>query len=898
MRFKEVMDIQKVEKKWQNKWAKEGIFKVKAEPKKKKFYCLEMFPYPSGKLHMGHMRNYSIGDCIARFKRMQGYNVLYPMGYDAFGLPAENAAILQGIKPRDWTFKCMKDMEEQERNIGFSYDWSRKIATCTPEYYKWNQWIFIKMYEKGLVYKGKAPVNWCPGCNTVLANEQVENGKCWRCKSLVTQEMLEQWFIKITDYTEELLKDLKLLKNKWPERVLIMQKNWIGKSKGTIINFKIKNTNKTISTFTTRPDTIFGITYLVMAPEHPLVAELVNGTKHETEVKKFIEEVKHESMLERESLNKDKKGIFIGCYIINPANGEECPVYIADYAVMGYGTGAVMAVPAHDQRDFEFAKKHELPMKIVITPKGKKLKSEDLKEAYTEPGVLVNSGKFNNLDNEKAKSLITKWLQTEKFGKATIQYKLRDWLISRQRYWGTPIPFINCEKCGTVPVPLNELPVKLPDDVKFGKGNPLETSKEYASVKCPKCRGKAKRETDTMDTFFDSSWYYLRYCSPEYDKAPFDLEKVKYWMPVDQYIGGIEHAVLHLLYSRFFTKFLRDIGLLKFDEPFSKLLAQGMILKGGIKMSKSIGNIIEPREITEKYGADTARLFILSAALPEKEMEWNDKGVEASYKFIKKLNTMGEDLGSVKEISMKKLSNKEKNVAGKVHKTIRDVTKSIEDYEFNVAISSITILVNNLSRKAEEVSREVYNYAFNKILLLLAPFTPHACEELWEKTGNKGFISTAKWPDFDKELIDEKADVFEDVLEKTCKDINNVIKLTGKEPEKINLYVSNAWKYELADVIRKADISKVKEIIKESMKKPKIKQNGNEAMKIIQAISKDMSKLVPVKITQKDEYEFFKESEEYLKKMFNCEVQIIKAEESNDNKARSALPGKPGIKIE
>ncbi|MDD2679145.1 MAG: leucine--tRNA ligase, partial [Candidatus Nanoarchaeia archaeon] len=641
------------EKKWQKKWKDAGIFKASPDSKKKKFYCLEMFPYPSGKLHMGHMRNFSIGDAIARFKRMKGFNVMYPIGYDAFGLPAENAAIKNNIHPKDWTFKSMQDMTEQLKSIGFSYDWDRLIMTCVPEYYKWNQWIFLKMHEKGLIYRKKAAANWCPDCNTVLANEQVENGKCWRCKSTVKQEMLEQWFIKITDYAEELLNDLDKLKGKWPEKVLAMQKNWIGKSSGTMIDFKIKESNEKISVFTTRPDTIFGATYLVMAPEHELILKWVKGTAHEKAVNRFIEEAKKKSMLERESLLKDKNGLFIGKCAINPVNNEELPIYIADYVVMNYGTGAVMAVPAHDQRDFEFAKKYGLPLKIVIQTKDKSLNAETMKEAYAENGVLINSNEFNGLNNELAKNKISAWMAKNKCGKTTTQYKLRDWLISRQRYWGTPIPMINCEKCGMVPAKIKDLPIVLPDDIKFGQGNPLSTSKSFKNAICPKCKSKAKREIETLDTFFDSSWYYLRYCDPKNNNDIFSKDSVKHWMPVDQYIGGIEHAILHLLYARFFTKFLRDLGLIKFDEPFKKLLSQGMVLKDGIKMSKSIGNIVEPKEITSKYGADTARLFILSSALPEKEMEWNDKGVASSHKFINKLMSMPKNASNADSYKIK-----------------------------------------------------------------------------------------------------------------------------------------------------------------------------------------------------------------------------------------------------
>ncbi len=889
------MDFRSIEKKWQKRWEENKIFKTKIDKKKKKFYCLEMFPYPSGKLHMGHMRNYSIGDCIARFKRMNGYNVLYPMGFDAFGLPAENAAILRGAHPREWTMKCIRDMEAQLKSIGFSYDWDKEIITCVPEYYKWDQWIFLKMYEKGLIYRKKSPVNWCPGCNTTLPNEQVENGKCWRCKSLVTQKMLEQWFIKITAYADELLNDLKQLKGTWPEKVLVMQKNWIGKSKGIIIKFKIKDTNKEVTTFTTRPDTVFGITYLVIAPEHPLVTELVKGTKYEERVKKFIEEVKHETMLERESF-KEKKGMFIGHYAINPVNGDECPIYIADYVIMGYGTGAVMAVPAHDQRDFEFAKKYKLPIKVVIKPKGKELAPEKMKEAYVDEGVLINSGKFDGMESEEAKKAISKWMEKKGFGKKATQYKLKDWPISRQRYWGTPIPMIHCESCGIVPVPFKDLPVLLPDDVKFGRGNPLETSKSFVNTTCPKCGGKARRETDTMGTFFNSSWYFLRYCSPKYDKAPFDKEKVKYWMPVDQYIGGIEHAVMHLLYSRFFTKFLRDIGMLNFDEPFKRLLTQGMVIKDGVKMSKSIGNIVEPKEITEKYGADTARLFILFAALPEKELDWTDKGVSASHKFIKKVIMMSDKV-SFNDKLPKSLSSKEKSVVGKLHRTIKKVTEQIENYEFNMAIASIMELTNTLNRVKTDIRYEIYDYAYTKLIILLSPFMPHTCEELWEKIGGSGFVSVAEWPKYDKKLIDEKAEVLDQILSQVIGDINEIIKLVDKKPDTIKIFISESWKYKLIDIIREAkDKRDFKAITKQAMNVPAIKKHGSEAVKIIQTVTRDLSKVVPIKISQKDEYSFFTESKDFIEREFECKVEIIKAEDAiYDKKAKSALPGKPGI---
>ncbi|MBW2991967.1 leucine--tRNA ligase [Candidatus Woesearchaeota archaeon] len=639
-------DFKKIQEKWQKKWEESAIFKSKPDPKSQKYYVLEMFPYPSGYLHMGHVRNYSIGDAFARYKRMQGYNVLYPMGYDAFGLPAENAAIKEKADPKKWTDKNIEGIKTQQKQMGLSYDWDREIATCRSDYYKWNQWIFLKFLEKGLAYKKKSYVNWCPNCNTVLANEQVHDGKCWRCSSEVDHKNLDQWFFKITDYAEELLNDLKKLEH-WPERVKIMQEHWIGRSEGVTLKFDvIDEKNKKvdeIETYTTRVDTVYGITYLVLAAEHPKVIEWTKNTKYEKEVKDFIEKVKKQSIIERTAEGKEKNGVFLGLYFTNPFTGDKCPLWVADYALYDYGTGAVMAVPTHDQRDFEFAKKYNLPLKLVINPHDYDIDLNKMTRAFVEDGVMVNSGEFNGMSNYDAMEAIAKLAEQKGWGKRTTNYKLKDWLISRQRYWGTPIPVIYCDKCGIVPVPEDQLPVTLPKDVKFtGAGNPLETSEEFKNTKCPKCKAKAKRETDTMDTFVDSSWYFLRYCSPESNEV-FDKEEVKYWMPVDQYIGGIEHACMHLIYARFFTKALRDLKLLNFDEPFIRLLCQGMVIKDGAKMSKSIGNVVDPGEIINKYGSDTARLFILFTSLPEKELEWSDQGVAGSFRFINRVYSLVEE---------------------------------------------------------------------------------------------------------------------------------------------------------------------------------------------------------------------------------------------------------------
>jgi len=772
-----MVDLNKIAKKWQKKWEEKNIFKVKEDSEKKKFYCLEMYPYPSSSLHMGHLRNYSLGDALARFKRMQGFNVLYPMGYDAFGLPAENAAIKHKINPEKWTWDNIKAIKKQQQEMGLSYDWDRQIQSCSEDYYKWNQWIFLKFYEKGLAYRKNAVVNWCVSCDTVLANEQVEDGKCWRCKNEVTEKELEQWFFKITDYADQLLEDLDKLEQ-WPERVKTMQKNWIGKSHGVNVNFKIKDTKKSISTFTTRPDTIFGVTAMVFAVEHPMVLELIKGTKYEKSAIKFISETKKRSMKERTAEETEKNGIFIGKYCINPVNNEEIPIYVADYALMGYGTGAVMVVPAHDQRDFDFAKKYKLSIRIVITPQQYDLKEDKMSRAYVEEGVLVNSGKFDGMKNLDAIEDISEWMKKEKIGKRTVNYKIRDWLISRQRYWGTPIPMIFCDKCGVVPVPYKDLPVKLPkpEKCKFtGKGNPLGTCKEFVEIKCPKCKGNAKRDTDTMDTFVDSSWYFIRYCNPKYDNGPIDKKSAGYWMAVDQYIGGIEHAILHLLYARFFTKALRDLKMLSVDEPFSRLLTQGMVIKDGAKMSKSLGNVVDPAEITGKYGPDTGRLFILFAASPDNELDWSDKGVNGAYRFINKVYNLHELVDKIKA---------DDRVLNKMHKTIMNVENNINNFEFNKAIVDLYGYVDYLSGM-DKISKE----AFETLLLLMSPFVPHICEELWSNLGNKGFISLEKWPKFDKNKISKKIEEEERLIENIISDVRSVLKMVKIEPKKTYLYV-------------------------------------------------------------------------------------------------------------
>ena len=899
-----MVDLNKIAGKWQEKWEKGNIFKVNEDSKKKKFYCLEMFSYPSGKLHMGHVRNYSIGDALARFKRMKGFNVLYPIGFDALGLPAENAAIKNNSHPKKWAEKCMGDMAAQLKQMGFSYDWDRITKTCSPDYYKWNQHIFLKFLEKGIAYKKKAPVNWCNECSTVLANEQVIDGKCWRHSNKEVEiKDLEQWFYKITDYAEELLNGLDKLEH-WPKKVKIMQENWIGKSYGTRVNFKIKETGEEMPIFTTRPDTLFGVTFMVFAPEHPKVLELVKGTEHEKKAKEFVNKVVLENKFSRTDEDKEKEGMFIGKHAINPLTGEEIPIYIANFVLLDYGTGFIMAVPAHDQRDFEFAKKYDIPLKAVIQPKGKKLIEKEMKGAFVDEGILVNSGKFNGLNNKEAIEKISEFVEEKRYGKRTVQYKLRDWLISRQRYWGTPIPIIYCDKCGVVEVPEKDLPVLLPEDVKFEniKGNPLASSEKFVNVKCPRCNGDAKRETDTMDTFVDSSWYFFRYCSPKEDKLPFNKKAVKYWMPVDQYIGGIEHAILHLLYARFYTKALRDIGLHNFDEPFSRLLCQGMVIKDGAKMSKSIGNVVDPEAIIEKYSADTARLFMLFTSLPEKELEWSDKGVEGSFKFLQRVyNLVDETIKdiSLKEIDELKLNEKDRFILSKMNIAIKNVTENIESFRYSIAIGNIMEFTNEISRYKEK-NKEVFGACVKNLILLMNPFTPHVSEELWSLIKCEEFASLQKWPEYDESRIDKEAEFITESLNKIKKDIYSVMELTKIEkPSKIRMFVADKWKYDF--ILRlKEELEKTRnfgEIIK-NFSKSDLNVYIKEISKLVPKMVKNTAKIPDVVVKRKKEILSLENSLEDLKEEFSCEIEIIKEEDSKENKAKQAMPGKAAILIE
>jgi leucyl-tRNA synthetase len=772
---------QEIEKKWQAKWEQDHVYKTEMDPNRPKYYALEMFPYPSGNLHMGHVRNYSIGDVLARYKTMEGYNVLHPMGFDSFGMPAENAAIKHGVKPSDWTFSNIEHMKQQQSQMGLSYDWDREAITCTPEYYRWTQWLFELFYKRGLAYKKKASVNWCDTCGTVLANEQVVDGKCWRCDSEVQKKDLSQWFLKITDYADVLLKDLDKLKG-WPERVKTMQDNWIGRSEGLEFQLDVPELGEKLSVYTTRPDTAYGITFVALAAENPIVDKICKDNPKAEAIQAFCARVRNQSELERTSSESEKEGIFTGIYAINPFNGNKVQLWVTNYVLADYGTGAVMGVPSGDQRDWMFAKKYDLPIILTIQPKGQELKLEEMTEAYTDKdGVLVNSGRFSGMEMHKAMSGIIDEAEAQGFGQRKVNYRLRDWLISRQRYWGAPIPVIHCPHCGEVLVPEKDLPVMLPEDVSFDQGSlsPLASSESFVHCKCPQCGADATRETDTMDTFICSSWYYLRYTDPKNDRAPFDKDKVNYWAPVDQYIGGIEHAILHLLYSRFFTKVLHDAGMVDFDEPFTNLLTQGMVLKDGSKMSKSKGNVVSPEEIIAKYGADTARLFILFAAPVDRDLEWSDQGVEGAYRFLGRvwriLGHFEEDIKAGSDsYDIAALTKDEKELRRILHLTIRKVTEDVRDrFMFNTAISSVMELVNAFyGFQDKSINQGLVREIASNLIKMLAPFAPHITEELWSRLFADGSVHQQKWPVYDEAATKQS-------------EIEIVLQINGKVRDKI-----------------------------------------------------------------------------------------------------------------
>jgi len=795
-------DFASIEKKWQQRWKEAGLFTAREDDPRPKCYVLTMYPYPSGVLHMGHVINYTIGDVVVRYKILRGYKVLSPMGWDSFGLPAENAAIRTGVHPHEFTERNIARMREQMDRAGWGYDWSRELATSHPDYYKWTQWFFLKFYERGLAVKKVAPVNWCESCRTVLANEQAQGGKCERCGTPVKQKDMSQWFFTMSRYAQRLLDGHKKLRGKWPDSVLAMQEEWIGRSEGAMVHFKVAETGEELPVFTTRPDTLWGVTFMSLAPEHPLVEKLVRGTEHEKRVMPAVEEMRAQGTSEKELVEREKVGVFTGFHVINPVNGEKVPLWVANFAVMTYGTGAVMSVPAHDQRDFEFAKKYGLPIRVVIEPPGG-LDPDTMEQAYVDPGTMVNSGPFTGRNNVEAMQDIIRYLEKEGIGKGTVNYRLRDWLISRQRYWGAPIPIIYCPKCGTVPVPEDQLPVLLPDDVRFepGAGNPLATSERFISTTCPRCGGKAKRETDTMDTFVDSSWYFLRYCDPKNDAAPFSGERIKHWMPVDQYIGGIEHATMHLIYARFFTMVLHDLGLIDFEEPFERLFCQGMVCKmayycptckwvpesqvtGGRKTSEGIEggtcskcgspvrsemtkisktklNIVDPDEMFATYGADTVRLYMLSDAPPDRMQIWKEEGIKGAWRTMNRLwNLVEENAPKAAPVGSpipENLDNENRALRRKTHQLIQSVTQAIEGgFHFHTAVARCNELLNFLRQVGPKAHPAVLRETIETVVRILSPIIPHFAEEAWEKLGHSESIFSAGWPEADPRVAAEE----------------------------------------------------------------------------------------------------------------------------------------------
>ncbi len=760
-----------IERKWQKAWEGSGIYQVTEDTSRTKHYALVMFPYTSGDLHVGHWYNFAIADAHARYKRMRGFNVFEPIGFDAFGLPAEEAAIKNGINPSDWTHRNIENMTRQLKTLGNMYDWSRSLAACEPEYYRWNQWFFIQFFKRGLAYRAKAPANWCPHCETTLANEQVEDGRCWRCDTPVIRRDLEQWFFKITAYADELLDFSQI---DWPERVVTMQRNWIGRSEGVQFRMQVADSPESFEVFTTRPDTIYGITYAVLAPEHLLVEKLTTADRR-AEVEAYVDQTRRESEIERLSTEKEKTGVFIGAYAVNPVNGERVPIWIADYVLGTYGTGAIMAVPAHDERDFEFATKFGLPIREVISPTGEP--TGEMRAATIEPGIMINSGPFDGTPSVEGKTKVAEYLETRGIGRRTVNYRIRDWLISRQRYWGTPIPMLYCDNCGIVPVSEEDLPVELPryEGMEFqSRLNPMRFDENFINTTCPKCGGPARRETDTMDTFMDSSWYFLRYTDPHYGQGPFDPEKTRYWMPVDQYMGGVEHAVMHLLYSRFFQRVLRDMGLTEYGEPFTRLFNQGIILgPDGFRMSKSRGNVVNPDEYVQKMGADTVRCYLMFIGPWDSGGPWSASGISGVHKFLNRvwgLVLQGPPSRGAGQVT----ADADRDLTRAMHKTIKAVSDDMEKFRFNTMLAKMMEYVNTLTPARDSVSAGVWNTAIETLVLMLAPSAPHLAEELWHRLGHKESVHLQEWPGWDEALTVEEV-------------VTLVVQVNGKVRDKLEV---------------------------------------------------------------------------------------------------------------
>lgn len=915
--------LNQIEDRWQERWQEADLHKAEKDEDKEKCYVLDMFPYPSGRMHMGHGRAFSLADAYARYKSMQGYNVMHPMGWDAFGMPAENAAIDRDVDPGEWTMDCISDMKDQFKSLGFSLDWDREVTTCEPEYYRWDQWIFLQMLEEGLAYRDEAEVNWCPSCETVLADEQVENGFCWRCDSEVNQNRkMKQWKLAITDYADELLEDLEQLDG-WPDKVREMQDNWIGKSTGARINFPLKQ-GEELEVFTTRPDTVFGATFMALAPEHELSEEIA---EENTEVAEYIKEAKKKSDEEREQ--KSKAGVFTGRYAENPLTGEEIPIYVAEFVLTDYGTGAIMAVPAHDQRDFEFAREHGIEIQKVVEPED----GHDLEEkAYEGDGEHVNSEFLNGLDKEEAIEKIIEKLENQGLGEEETQYKLRDWLISRQRYWGTPIPVVYCDECGTVPIPEEELPVELPEDVEFtGKGNPIETSGYFQETECPECGETAERETDTMDTFINSSWYFLRYCSPDYEEAPFDTEEANYWMNVDQYVGGIEHAVMHLLYARFFQKFLRDQGMVDHDEPFEKLLTQGMVnhpayncpehgwiypeeveeenicSKCGkevevetIKMSKSKNNVVRPSELVEEYGADTARLFILRAAHPSKELDWSRDGVKSSHRMLQRIERLVDETDEArKPPTLENADLQDRIVSSRIQRTIEEVTEHNEEYEFNLAAAEIDKLLTKLYwYRQRDYDPDIMNQGLETLVKLLAPFSPHIADELWDRMGGEGFLYETAWPEVNEELLDREAEKIEEYFDRVAEDVREIQEMLDTQPDQVKIIQAASWKYEAFEEIEEnLDADNVGEITGKVVNSG-FKDRAEVVNQMVRDAFQNPGKFRNQIMEEEAESRSLKSNRERWKEEFDAEIVIEPEEKSDEEKASRAEPGKPAIVIE
>lgn len=917
--------LNNIEQKWQQKWEEADLHEAEMDKEQEKCYVLDMFPYPSGRMHMGHGRAFSLADAYARYKDMQGFNVMHPMGWDAFGMPAENAAIDRDVNPGEWTMDCISSMKEEFKRLGFSLDWSREVTTCKPEYYKWDQWIFQKMLEEGLAYRDEAEVNWCPSCETVLADEQVEDGLCWRCDSVVENKDMKQWKLGITEYADELLQDLEQLEG-WPDKVRKMQNDWIGKSTGAKINFPLTGSDKEIEVFTTRPDTIYGATFMALAPEHELAEEVAEENE---DVAEYVEEAKKKDAEEREE--KSKSGVFTGRYAENPITGEEIPIYVAEFVLTDYGTGAIMAVPAHDQRDWEFAQEHGVEIQKVVEPEGDHSFQE---EAYEGDGEHVNSGELNGLDKEDAIETIIETFEEKELGEEDVNYKLRDWLISRQRYWGTPIPVVYCDECGTVPVPEDELPVELPEDVEFtGQGNPIKTSDHFVETECPKCGGEAERETDTMDTFINSSWYFLRYCSPDLEEAPFNTEEANYWMNVDQYVGGIEHAVMHLLYARFFQKFLRDEGMVEQDEPFEKLLTQGMVnhpaykcpehgwmypeeiedenicSKCGrevevdtIKMSKSKNNVVRPSELVEEYGADTARLFILGASHPSKELDWSKDGVQASHEMLERINRLVKRTETTTEEPELNDRLEDRIVATRIQRAKQQVTEYMEDYEFNLAINELDKLLTKLYwYEQREPDQKILSEGVRTLVKMIEPFSPHIAEQLWqEELGHENFLLNTEWPEVNQNLLDEEAEEIDEYFDRVSSDIRDIQELFDGEPEEIKIIQSSEWKHKAAGSIRQEIENGNKDVgdIMNQVLDGDLKPHAQDINSMVVDAVENPGKFQKQFTSEELETEALEQNKRRWKEEFNAEITLETEEESGEEKASRAEPGRPAIVIE